>query len=253
MSEGHGANHDRPLAGKTAFVSGSGRNIGRAVAVSLARMGCNVVVNGATDSTACDRTAALVAEHGGQTLIAMGDMGARADVDRICARALDRFGAVDIVVNNAAIRPHKPFLDTTDEDWRAVVDTGLTAAFLTSRAFLPGMVERGWGRIVGMTGMKAINGYFEGAPISASKHGIWGLTKALAQEFGPKGVTVNAVSPGQTLTEGRAGDDPKKLAQIPVGFMADPDDIAAVIAFLVSPAGRFVNGQMIGANGGQST
>lgn len=244
---------DRPLAGRTAFVSGSGRNIGRAVAVQLAGMGADVVINGATNRAACEETAEMVARAGAQSLIAMGDMGDRAAVEAIAAQALERFGAIDILINNAAIRPHKPFLDTTEEDWRAVVDTGLTAAYRTSRLFLPGMIDRGWGRIISFTGMKAIRGYFEGAPISASKHGIVGLTRALSQEFGPKGVTVNAVSPGQTLTDGRDGTDPKKLAGIPVGFMGAPEDIAAVVAFLASPAGRFVNGQMIAANGGQAT
>ncbi len=104
---------------------------------------------------------------------------------------------MDILVNNAARRPHKPFLEMSDEDWYGVVDTALTAAFRTSRAFLPGMVDQGWGRIINFAGMKAIRGYFEGAPISAAKHGVWGLTKALSTEFAPKGITVNVVSPGQ--------------------------------------------------------
>ncbi|GGE27990.1 beta-ketoacyl-ACP reductase [Agaricicola taiwanensis] len=244
---------DKTLAGKTAFVSGSGRNIGRAVAVGLARLGCNVIVNGATSRESCEQTAALVEAQGARALIAMGDMRDPKAISGIADRALGEFHTVDILVNNAAVRPHSPFLGVKEEDWQAVVDTSLTAAFRTSQAFLPGMVQKGWGRIVSMTGMKSIQGYFEGAHISAAKHGIWGLTKALATEFGPKGITVNAVSPGQTLTEGGAADDPKKLAGIPVGFMAEPEDIAAVVTFLASPQARFVNGQMIAANGGQTT
>lgn len=243
---------DQSLAGKTAFISGSGRNIGAAVALQLADRGCNLVLNGTTRRSDCEEVAALAKAKGVKTLIAMGDMGRREDTGAIAAAALEEFGRVDILVNNAAIRPHKPFLELADEDWHQVVDTGLTAAFLMSRAFLPGMVEAGWGRIVSVTGMKAIRGYFEGAPISASKHGLWGLTKALSQEFGPKGVTVNAVSPGQTLVAGR-NPDPKKIATIPVGSMAEPEEIATVITFLASPEARFVNGQMIGVNGGEST
>ncbi|WP_353475079.1 SDR family oxidoreductase [Salipiger sp. H15] len=239
--------------GRTAFVSGSGRNIGRAVAVQLARQGCNVVVNGARDRAACEETARLVEAEGASALVAMGDMSSAADIAAIRDAALAVFGRVEIVVNNAAIRPHRPFLETSEEDWAAVIDTGLTAAFRTAQAFLPGMVEAGFGRIVSMTGMKAIKGYFEGAPISASKHGILGLTRALATEFGPQGITVNAVSPGQTLTEGRDGSDPKIRAAIPVGFMGATDDIASVVTFLCSPEARFVTGQMIGANGGQAT
>lgn len=241
------------LSGKTAFISGSGRNIGRAVAVQLARLGANVIVNGSSDKAACEETAHLITTTGVDAMVAMGDVSNPDAINDISAAALERFGTVDILVNNAAVRPHKPFLETTDDDWNRVVDVALTASFRTSRAFLPGMVDRGWGRIVSMTGMKAIRGYFEGAPISAAKHGVWGLTKALAQEFGPMGVTVNAVSPGQTLVEGRDGTNPRQLATIPVGFMGDPEDIAAVVSFLASPEGRFVNGQMIGANGGEST
>lgn len=241
------------LTGKTAFVSGSGRNIGRAVAVQLAQLGANVIVNGSSDRGACDETARLVTAQGVEALVAMGDVSQPEVIEGIAADALQRFGTVDILINNAAVRPHKPFLEMSDEDWHRVVDVALTASFRTSRAFLPGMVDKGWGRIISMTGMKAIKGYFEGAPISAAKHGVWGLTKALAQEFGPKGITVNAVSPGQTTVEGRDGTNPKQLATIPVGFMGGPDDIAAVVTFLASPEGRYVNGQMIGANGGEST
>lgn len=243
----------RPLSGRTAYISGSGRNIGRAVAVELARLGSNVVVNGARDRAACDETAALAAGHGVETLVAMGDVADPAAFERIASQALSRFGTVDIVVNNAAIRPHKPFLETTEAEWHAVVDLGLTAAYRSARAFLPGMVEQGWGRIVNMTGMNAIRGYFEGAPISAAKHGVLGLTKALAVEFAAAGVTVNAVSPGTIRTEGRDGSDPALLARIPVGFLGEPEDIAGLVGFLAAPGGRFVTGQMVAANGGAAT
>ncbi len=243
--------HD--LSGKTALITGSGRNIGRAIAVGLARRGCNVVVNGSKDEKACEATAAAAAALGAETLVAMGDVSRAEAVKAITEAALNRFGTIDILVNNAAIRPHKPFLEMTGADWQSVIDLDLTSAFYTARAFLPGMVERGWGRVVNITGMKAIRGYAEGAPISAAKHGLWGLAKALSTEFAGRGVTANAVSPGPTRVEGRSGDDPKQLAGIPAGFMAEPEDIAAVVCFLASPAGRFVTGQMINANGGGTT
>ena len=244
---------DKPLAGKTAFVSGSGQNIGRAIAVRLARMGCNVVVNGSSNEVAARETARLVEAEGSMALVAMGDVGRRDDVDAMAKAALERFGTVDIVVNNAARRPHKPFLDMTDHDWTSVVDRALTSVFYTSRAFLPGMVDKGWGRIVNFAGMKAIKGYFEGAPISAAKHGVWGLSKALSEEFAPKGITVNVVSPGQIRSDAATEDDPRRAAQIPVGFMGQPDDIASMVAYLVSPDARFISGQMIAVNGGQTT
>jgi 3-oxoacyl-[acyl-carrier protein] reductase len=244
---------DKVLSGKTAFITGSGRNIGRAVAVQLAQMGCNVVVNGSSNQKACEATAEAAAALGVETLVAMGDVSKVEAVRAIADQALGRFGTVDILVNNAAIRPHKPFLDMADDDWQKVIDLDLTSAFYSARAFLPGMVERGWGRVINMTGMKAIRGYAEGAPISAAKHGLWGLAKALSTEFASRGITANAVSPGQTRVEGRSGDDPKQLAGIPAGYMAEPEDIAAVVCFLASPAWRFVTGQMINANGGAAT
>lgn len=243
----------RPLTGKTAFVSGSGKNIGRGIAVHLAELGANVVINGSSDEVACAETARLVVDAGSQALVVMGDMGRADDVGRAAEASLKRFGAVDILVNNAARRPHKPFLEMTDDDWNAVVDVALTGAYRTSRAFLPGMVEKGWGRIINFAGMKAIKGYFEGAPISAAKHGVWGLTKALSTEFAPKGITANVISPGQIRKDELDADDPKRVASIPVGFMGQSTDIAAAVGFLASPDARFITGQMIAVNGGEAT
>lgn len=244
---------EKLLAERTAFVSGSGQNIGRAVALRLAELGCNVVINGATNESACRETAKLVEGAGGKSLIVMGDVALPETISKISKAALDVFGTVDIVVNNAARRPHKPFLEMSDEDWYGVVDTAMTAAFRTSRAFLPGMVDQRWGRIINFAGMKAMRGYFEGAPISAAKHGVWGLTKALSTEFAPKGITVNIVSPGQIRKDSLSADDPKRAAMIPVGHMGTSNDIASVVAFLASPDARFVTGQMIAANGGEET
>lgn len=244
---------EKPLLGKTAFVSGSGRNIGRGAAVHLARMGANVVVNGSSDQAACEETAALIKDAGSEALIAMGDMSNAEDVARLAQAALDRFGTIDILVNNAARRPHKPFLEMTDADWDGVVDVALTGAFRTARAFLPGMVDQGWGRIINFAGMKAIRGYFEGAPISAAKHGVWGLTKALSTEFAPHGITANVISPGQIRKDSATEDDPARAARIPAGFMGTSEDIAAAVGYLASPEARFVTGQMIAVNGGQET
>ncbi len=245
------------IRGKTAFVSGAGRNIGRAVALDLATRGCNVVVNGLSNRGACEETARLAREKGVEALVAMGDVGRSEVVAEIAAAALAKFKAVDIAINNAAIRPQKPFLELTDEDWGRVLDVDLNSAFYTSRAFLPGMVAAGWGRIVNVTGMNAMHGYAGRAPVSVAKHGLWGLTKALAKEFGPKGVTANAVSPGPIRTE---HPDPATmrhiagmLPQVPLGRLGEPEDIAALCGFLCSAEGGFVNAQMIASNGGAQT
>lgn len=244
---------DRVLSGKTAFVSGSGQNIGRAIAVHLAQLGCNVVVNGSSDETAAQETAARVEAAGAQALVAMGDVSRSDIVASMAKTALNRFGAVDILVNNAARRPHKPFLEMSDEDWHGVINIALSGPFYTSRAFLPGMVDKGWGRIINFAGMKAIKGYFEGAPISAAKHGVWGLTKALSTEFASKGITANVISPGQIRKDTATEDDPARAAKIPTGFMGQPDDIAAAVGYLAGPSSRFVTGQMIAINGGETT
>ncbi|MCT4685029.1 MAG: SDR family oxidoreductase [Roseicyclus sp.] len=244
---------DRPLSGKTALVTGSGRNIGRAIALRLAQLGCNVVVNGSSDAQACADTAARVTAEGAQALVAMGNVGLAEDVARIAEEARARFGAVDILVNNAARRPHKPFLEMTEDDWHGTVDIALTGTFRTCRAFLPDMVDRKWGRIINFAGMKAIKGYYEGAPISAAKHGVWGLTKALSTEFAGHGITANVISPGQIRKDTATADDPARAATIPAGVMGQPDDIAAVAGFLASPEARFVTGQMIAVNGGEAT
>ena len=245
------------VEGKTAFDTGAGRNIGRAVAVELAGRGCNVVVNGQANREACEETAGLVRGKGRRALVAMGDVGSSAAVTAMAEAALAEFGRVDIVVNNAAIRPEKPFLEMTDEDWHRVIDVDLHSAFYTARAFLPGMVEAGWGRIVNMTGMNAMHGYKGRAPVSVAKHGLWGLTKSLGKEFGPKGVTTNAIAPGPIRTE---HPDPsmthhiaQQLGRIPLGRLGEPEDIAALTGFLCSEEGGFVNAQMIASNGGAET
>lgn len=243
----------KTLEGRTAFVSGSGQNIGRAIAVKLAEAGANIVLNGSSNRIACEETAELIHAMGQNSLIAMGDMGNADDVADITNAALGRFGTVDILVNNAARRPHKPFLEMTDEDWAGVVDVVLTGGFRTARAFLPGMIEARWGRIINLAGMNAIRGYFEGAPISAAKHGALGLTKALSREFAQHGITANVVSPGQIRKDAANTDDPERTASIPAGVMGRSADIAATVAFLASPEAKFITGQMIAVNGGEVT
>lgn len=242
---------------KAALITGAGRNIGRAVALGLAADGFHVVINGSRNRAACEAVAKEAEALGVQALVAMGDVGRPEECARITSEAIARFGAVDVLVNNAALRPSGAFLEMSDEAFRRVIAVDLDAAVWLARACLPGMLARGWGRIVNFTGMNAIHGYAGRAPVSVAKHGVWGLTKALAKEFGPKGITVNAISPGPI-----AGDDDdaasrhhrEELAKrVPVGRMGAPEEVAAVARLLVSEAGAFVNGQMLQVNGGAET
>lgn len=242
---------------RSAFISGAGRNIGRAIALALARDGFNVAVNGSADREACEETAEMARAHGVEAWVAMADMGDASQIKNAAADLIDAFGAVDVVVNNAAIRPLGAFLEMAEDDWDRVLAVDLHAAVHTSRAFLPGMVERGWGRVINLTGMNAIHGYNGRAAVSVSKHGLWGLTKALGKEFGPKGITANAISPGPI--GGDYGDEElgahiqSQVNLIPVGHLGEPDHIASLAAYLCSDGGAFVNGQMIAVNGGTQT
>jgi 3-oxoacyl-[acyl-carrier protein] reductase len=244
-------------ARRTALITGAGRNIGRAVAIGLAQDGFDIVVNGASDRAAAEAVAAEAQGFGVRAMVAMGDVGQREDCARIAAEALAGFGTVDVLVNNAALRPAKPFLEIGPEDWRRVMAVDLEAAVWLAQAVLPGMVERGWGRIVSFTGMNAIHGYSGRAPVSVAKHGVWGLTKSLAKEFGPKGVTANAISPGPIAADddqpGVATHRHGYVAKVPLGRMGTPAEIAAVVRMLASEGGAYVNGQMIAVNGGAET
>jgi 3-oxoacyl-[acyl-carrier protein] reductase len=242
---------------KTALITGAGRNIGRGVALRLAQDGLNVVINGSSDRAAAESVAAEARGFGVQAAVVMGDVGSPEECARIAAEAIAAFGAVDVLVNNAALRPAKPFLDTEVADWRRVMAVDMEAAIWLSRACLPGMVAKGWGRIVNFTGMNAIHGYAGRAPVSVAKHGLWGLTKALGKEFGPKGITTNAISPGPIAADddkpGAPNDRQGYVAKVPVGRMGTPAEIAAVVSMLVGEGGAYVNGQMLQVNGGAET
>ena len=243
-------------SGKTAFITGGGKNIGRAIAINLASTGCNIVLNGNSDTGACEETAQVLIEKGVKASFVMGNVGSADEVKRMASEALDQFGRIDILVNNAAIRPSKPFLEMEDHDWHRVLDIDLNSAFYTCRAFAGGMIEKGWGRIINITGMNAIHGYKGRAPVSAAKHGLWGLTKSLGKEFGPQGVTTNAISPGPIDTAGDAAQREHILSmvpKVPLGRLGLPEEIAALTGFLCSNGGAFVNGQMINCNGGAET
>ena len=244
--------------GKAALVTGAGRNIGRACVLGLAADGFNVAIYGSSDKAACESVAAEARKLGVKALVIMGDVGKPGECKRIAAEAIAAFGAVDVLVNNAALRPGKPFLEMTDAEWQRVIDVDMNAAVWLSRACLPGMLEKGWGRIVNFTGMNAIHGYAGRAPVSVAKHGVWGLTKSLAKEFGPRGITVNAISPGPIASDVEEDDASshhrrETMAKVPLGRMGTPVEVAATARLLVSDNGAYINGQMIQVNGGAET
>jgi 3-oxoacyl-[acyl-carrier protein] reductase len=169
---------------RKALITGAGRNIGRAIALRLARSGCDVVIHTRTDKVQAEAVAEAARAHGVEALVCLGDIGSRDDMRRMTECVLAGFGHVDILANVAAIRPDNDFLQMSFEEWQRVIDANLGSVFHLTQACLPGMVERRWGRIINLTGMNSVRGYAKRTHIAASKHAVWGLTKALSREFG---------------------------------------------------------------------
>jgi 3-oxoacyl-[acyl-carrier protein] reductase len=244
------------MAQRAAFISGSGKNIGRGIALKLAQAGVGVVLNGRSDEAACQAVAEEVRALGAPAEVLMGDVGDAADAQRLAAAALARFGTIDILVNNAGFRPHKPLLETTDAEWAKVLDVNLNSCFWLARAFLPGMIEKRWGRVINFAGMYALRGTAEHGPIAAAKHGGWGLAKSIASEFGQYGITANSVAPGPIRKDGQENVDTSAEAgkhRIPLGRMGLPAEVASLVALLCSDEGGFISGQMLAVNGGAQT
>jgi 3-oxoacyl-[acyl-carrier protein] reductase len=242
------------LDGKVALVTGSGRNIGRATVLKLASEGAHVVVNARTNQAEADTVVKEAQALGVKALAVVADVGRRDDVERMVARALAEFGRIDILISNAAIRPHKPFTELTVEDWEAVRGVVLDGGLYCARAVLPSMVANRYGRILFFTGEGAFVGGAGRAHVSAAKMGLVGLARGLASEFAAHNIRVNVVSPGSIDTS-RANPEwyqgrPPSASGIPLGRQGTVDEIAATCLFLVSDDGGFITGQTIHVNGG---
>jgi 3-oxoacyl-[acyl-carrier protein] reductase len=242
------------LDGKVALVSGSGRNIGRATILKLAAEGAHVVVNSRTNQHEADTVAKEAQALGVKALLLLADVSKKDQVDSMVSRALSEFGKIDILINNAAIRPHKPFTDLTVQDWEAVRGVVLDGAFYCTRAVIDAMVANRYGRILFFTGEGAFVGGSGRAHVSAAKMGLVGFARGLASEFAAHNIRVNVVSPGSIDTtranpEWYQGRVPN-AAGIPLGRQGSVDEIAATCLFLVSDDSGFITGQTIHVNGG---
>ncbi len=242
------------LDGKVALVTGSGRNIGRATALRLAAEGAHVVVNARTNQAEAEAVAREVRERGVKSLAVLADLAKKDQVDAMVARAISEFGRIDILINNAAIRPHKPFTEVSVADWEHVRGVVLDGAFYCTQAVIPSMIKNNYGRILFFTGEGAFTGGSGRAHVSAAKMGLVGLARALASEFAAQNIRVNVVSPGSIDTrrdnpEWYQGHTPN-AAGIPLGRQGKVDEIAATCLFLVSDDGGFITGQTIHVNGG---
>ena len=243
------------LDGKVALVTGSGRNIGRATVLQLAGEGAHIVVNARANQQEAESVAREVRDLGVKAIAVLADVGKKAEVEALAAKALSEFGRVDILINNAAIRPHKPFTETADADWEEVRSVVLDGAIHLTRALIEPMVKNKYGRILFFVGDGSISARGTGrAHLSAAKMGLIGLARGLATEFAPHNIRVNVVSPGSIDTrrdhpEWYQGHTPN-AAGIPLGRQGHVDEIAATCRFLVSDDSGFITGQTIHVNGG---
>jgi len=249
------ADRARSLEGRTALISGAGRNIGRAMALALATAGADIVVNVRQNVEEGEEVAAAVRELGSKAIVVTGDVSKVEDVRALFERAVSELGPVHILVNNAAVRPHQPFLEITPEDWNWVLGIGLNGAFHCAQAAIPGMIEAGWGRIINISGRDGFTGILNRAHGVTVKAGIHGFTKALALEFGPQGINVNTVVPGLILTTRPEEWYPtlsyeERSKGIPVRHPGSVEDIAATVRFLVAE-GDYITGQAVHVNGGE--
>jgi len=244
----------KPLAGKTALITGGSRGIGRAIAVELARAGAFTYINYVSNEEAARETLKIVKDQGGTGSLLRCDVS---DVDAVQAAVkgiTQEKEGIDILINNAGVTQSGLFVRTKPEAWSSVIDVNLTGAFNCCSAVARYMMKQRWGRIVNMTSVVALSGNAGQVSYSASKAGIIGLTKSLARELGPRNVCVNAVAPGFIETdmtgsmEGKSRG--KALDQIPLGRAGVPNDVAGVVEFLVSGRADYITGQVIHVNGG---
>ncbi len=242
------------LQDKVALVTGSGRNIGRATVLKLAAEGCNVVVNARSNQAEADAVADEARSLGVKALPVLADVASKEQVDTMINMAMSEFGRIDILINNAAVRPHKPFTELSLQDWEAVRGVVLDGAYYATRAVIESMVDNNFGRIIFFTGEGAFRGSATRAHVSAAKMGLVGLARGLASEFAGNNIRVNVVSPGSIDTS-RANPEwyansPPSSSGVPMGRQGHPDEIAATCLFLVSDDGGYITGQTIHVNGG---
>jgi 3-oxoacyl-[acyl-carrier protein] reductase len=250
-------NPAKPFAGRTALITGSGQNIGRAIALAFARQGANVVINGHRNQAAIEAVAEEARTLGAKALAVLADVGDPAAVQAMVDQAASAFGGVDIVVSNVSTRLHTKFLDISIEEWQRIINSNLSASFYLARAALPLMQQRGWGRIIHISGRDGFAVIPNRAHNVTCKAGVFALSKAIAVEFGAFGITANTVAPGVIDTMRDLTQYPhlrdgygERIKEIPVRRIGHVDEIADACTYLAGAG--FVTGQVLHVNGGDS-
>jgi 3-oxoacyl-[acyl-carrier protein] reductase len=242
------------LSGKTVLITGGGQGLGAATAAALARGGARVAINYLSDAEGVNlRRAELTARAlGPEAAIFPADVRSLVEVQEMVRAVLERFGRLDVVVNNAGILRDHSLKKLEPADWQSVIDTNLTGVYNVCKAVVEVLAEGG--RIINMSSLAAVMGFYGQANYAAAKAGVVGLTRVLSREMAKRRITVNAVAPGVVLTEmGRAIDEAARaemLRSIALGRFAEPEEIAAVVSFLASDLASYVTGQVIHVNGG---
>ena len=243
------------LAGRVILVTGSSRGIGAEIAVKAATNGATVAVHYNSYPEGADQTATRIRNAGGQVEVFCADVSVGAQAERLVAEVISTLGRIDGLVNNAGRTQVSSFLDVDVAEWDAVIATDLSAAFHTCRAALPSMVERGTGSIVNVASRLGQMGIADTAAYSAAKAGLIGLTRSLAKEFGPKGIRINAVAPGMTVTDmteelAESDEGRLRLRDMAIGRFGRADEVAEAVIFLLSDASSLFLGQTLNPNGG---
>jgi 3-oxoacyl-[acyl-carrier protein] reductase len=243
------------LEGRVAIVTGAAQNIGRAIAVSLGGAGASVVVNAKTSARLAEETAGAVRSAGGKALVHLADISNPGEGAALISAAVKQFGGLDILINNAAIRRETAFADLGWAEWREIVSVILDGAYICAHAALPYLEKSAAGCIVNIGGLSAHSGAPNRAHVIAAKAGLVGLTRALAQDLGAAGITVNCVVPGliDTIRGGHASPAVPahhKTRGTLLGRQGKPEEVAALVRFLCGPGARYITGQTLHANGG---
>ena len=247
---------DQTLAGRVALVTGSSRRIGRSIALALAARGAAVVINARVDKTGADEVVAEARRRGGRADSCMADITIPDEAKRLVEFAVEKFGGLDILVNNAAVRRAVRFSDMTFQEWREIFAIVLDGAFLCSHAAHRHLAKNGHGRIINIGGITAHTGARDRAHVTAAKAGMVGLTKSLALDLAADGTTVNCVAPGvieaedddAKVTQARRSSRP--LSSIPLGRAGAPQDVAALVVALCGDEMAYITGQTLHVNGG---
>lgn len=241
------------LKDKVAIVTGASRGIGKSIALLLAKNGARIVAS-ARNQELLDSLVAEIKSFGGEAIAVAGDVSQTEDANNLVSAAIESFGQVDVLVNNAGITRDGLLLRMKDEDWDAVLDINLKGAFICTRAVAKVMTKKRYGRIINISSVVGEMGNAGQANYCASKGGLLGLTKSNARELGKRNVTVNAVTPGFITTDMTEELSEKvrdeMAAQIPLGCFGDADDVAEAVLFLASDKSKYITGQVLGVNGG---